>query len=176
MRYKMRALLLKLQEAARVIVRSKTFLYLVFVVLLGIVITLFTVKSKKNVEEDFYMNDTFEMREVERTIAETSNVSMSEINRISRLLTFFFNDVIVNKKYDLKGISESFEKFDSYDLQILDVTKNANMYNVNIVVAIPDDTCDELVYSPYKKYEVVIESTEKGLKVTYINLMELESK
>lgn len=176
MKYKIKALILRLQEYAHVIVRSKTFLYLVFVILLGIAVTLFTVKSKKTVDEDFYMNDTLELREAERQVAESADVSMSEINRISKLLTFFFNDVIVNKKYDLEGMSEHFEKYNSYDLQILDVQKGADKYSVTTIIAVPDETCDELVYTPYKKYELVIESTSKGLKVSYINLLELEKE
>lgn len=175
MKYKMRILILKLQEWARVIVRSKTFLYLVFVILLGIAITLFTVKSQKTVEEDFYKNDTLELREAERKVSELTDVSMSEINRISKLLTFFFNDVIVNKKYDLEGMSEYFEKYNSYDLQIIDVQKGQDKYNVTIIIAVPDETCDELVYAPYKEYEIVVESTDKGLKVSYINLLDLEN-
>lgn len=174
MKYKLRAFILRLQEWARIIVRSKVFLYLAFVVLLGIIISLFTVKSEKSVEEDFYMNDILEMRESERQIANLTNVSMSEINRISKLLTFFFNDVIVNKKYELAGMSEYFESINTYDMQIVDVKKSADKYTATVVIATPDSTYDELVYTPYKKYEMIIESTEKGLKVAYINMLQLE--
>ncbi|MCQ2749714.1 MAG: hypothetical protein MJ246_07190 [Clostridia bacterium] len=145
-----------------------------FVVLLGIIISLFTVKSEKSVEEDFYMNDILEMRESERQIANLTNVSMSEINRISKLLTFFFNDVIVNKKYELAGMSEYFESINTYDMQIVDVKKDAGKFIATVVIATPDSTYDELVYTPYKKYEMIIESTEKGLKVAYINMLQLE--
>ena len=97
---------------------------------------------------------------------------MQEINRVSKLLSFFFNDVITNKKVIVNGISEEFNDIYDYDMQILSCTKAGDTYEAKIVIAKPMNDSDELMYEPYKKYEVIIVGTIKGLKVDYINIIE----
>ena len=172
MEYKMKYMILKIQEKIMLATRSKVFLYGVFVILLGFTVVAFTSKTKKYVDEDFYTNDILEARKAEEVILDDMKISMSEINRISKLLTFFFNDIIVNKTYTLNGISEYYTDINRYDMQIIDVSKAGTMYEVTVIIATEIKDADELIYIPYKEYEVIITSTNAGLKVEYISIIE----
>lgn len=171
MKYKVKIAILKLQELSMMLVRSKTFLYAICVIILGVMITIFSVKNKKIVLEDFRKNDILEARASERLFVEDTNISMSEINRIAKLLNFFFDDIIVTKKYEIEGISEYFEDVKEYDLQILTASKAGKTYQASVIIATLDKECEEKVFVPYKEYEVVITSTDSGMKVEYINII-----
>ena len=171
MKYKFKIAILKIQEYNMRLVRSKTFLYAICVILLGLVITTFSVKNKKIVQEDFRKNDILEARAAERLFVEDTSISMSEINRIAKLLNFFFNDIIVTKKYEIEGISEYYEDINEYDLQILTASKAGKTYEVSVIIALLDENSQEHVFVPYKEYEVIITSTNSGMKVEYINII-----
>ena len=172
MKYKVEYIVLKIQEKIMQLTRSKLFLYGIFVLFLGLVVVAFTAKSKKSVIEDFYINDILESRVAEEIFIEDTKVSMSEINRISKLLTFFFNDIIVNKTYKLDKISEYYTDINRYDMQIIDVSKAGTLYEVTVIIAVESKDSDELIYIPYKEYEIIINSTNAGLKVETISILE----
>lgn len=171
MKYKFKIAILKIQEYSIRLVRSKTFLYAICLIVLGLTVSLFSVKNKKIVEEDFRKYDILELRASERLFVEDTNVMMSEINRIAKLLNFFFDDIIVTKKYEIEGISECFNDIKEYDIQILTVSKAGKTYQASVIIAILDDTAEEKIFVPYKEYEVIITSTDLGMKVEYINII-----
>ncbi|MCQ2978697.1 MAG: hypothetical protein MJ245_02755 [Clostridia bacterium] len=170
MKYKVKFIIMKIQEYMTYITHSKAFIYALIAIILGFVVVGFSVKTKTEVKENFYFNDTLELREAQRQI--TEDIDMSEINRIAKLLSFFFNDVIINKTAIVNGISENFEDIYNYDMQITKVTKAGNTYEASIVIAKPITNSDELIFEPYKRYQVVITNTQSGMKVDYINIIE----
>ena len=165
-------IIVKIEEYIGRLFKSKAFIYAVIAIILGLLLVAFSVKTKNTVEENFYMNDAIELRDAKREVIGNNNITMQEINRVSKLLTFFFNDVIVSKRVIVNGISEDFNNIDDYDMQITNVVKAGETYEARIVIAKPMTNSEELMYEPYKRYEVIIKGTEKGLKVDYINILE----
>ena len=172
MKYKFKYIIMKLQEVLSSIVRSKAFIFALITIILGFVLVLFSSKNKTLVEENFYEDNILEQRKAQREFTKETNISMSEINRVSKLLTFFFNDIIVTKNAIVTGISEEFEDINDYDMQIIKASKAGNQFEVTIIIAVPNNEAEELIYIPYKKYQIVITSTNNGLKVDYINILE----
>lgn len=171
MKFNYKMFLMKLQGLLSRIVKSKLFIYFIITILLGLVIVLFSSKKRVDVDEDFYKNDVLEQRKAEREITEYNDIEMSEINRISKLLTFFFNDVIVTKNATIDGLSEFYTNVNSYDIQIIKASKAGSQFEVTVIIGVPKENADELLYVPYKKYQVVISQTSQGLKVDYINII-----
>lgn len=171
--FNIKYIIMKIQDYLSQLVRSKAFIYAVITIILGFIVVGFTVKNRADVNENFYFNDALEKRQAEKELSEYQDITMSEINRISKLLTFFFNDVIITKNAEVEGLSELYRDYDNYDMQILKASKAGNKYETLIVIALPiKNGGEELMFAPAYKYQVVIEGTNKGMKVEYINTIE----
>lgn len=172
MRYKFKYIIMKIQDVLSQLVRSKAFIFAIIAIIFGFILVMFSTKSKKVVEHNFYEEDVLETKKAQREFTKETSISMSEINRVSKLLTFFFND-IVSGASQVNGISEDFEGIKDIDIQIIKAVKAGNTFEVTVIVSVPSKDADELLFIPYKEYQVVITSTERGLKVDYINILDM---
>lgn len=168
----MKVFLVNLQLWIMKFIKSKVFLGVIGVLLFALFINIFTSNSENDVPYDFSKNDLEELEEAEKEVLEEYKVNMGEVNRNSKLITYFFNELISEKSYDIKGITEDYKDVDDFDMQILDIKKTDTGYDVLVEICIRDESVTERVYKPFRRYLINVLSTTGGLKVDYISIVE----